>query len=256
MSRNEVVLIETRNEEGTSNEILYEFRECITNVKGVKFKSIQLYNSFYNISTLLVNYRILITSVLSNRPGTRNDFVYTFKDGFYDVKGIEKVFNEALNSSQAPEDIRGKVELIFSYDQNTNGVSIVLKMNSELEFNLTDFRITSNALKLLGFKDSMVPLPATSDIGVKLNPFTKFYVHCDLVGSTKYKKKGGHLVCILPVKKKEKWWDPVIYKGIDTTFKPYQTDFNQLRIWITDEKGDQINFNGYPILYEIEITEY
>lgn len=254
------LFIETINTSETSNEKVIEFNEPLINVKEIKLNFIQLYNSFDNISSNLGNNKFTVTTVLDtrDRDGTRRDDSFTLPDGFYTLEDIENELNTFLNGSFSPageyisKDVKGKVKVKFLYDEINNKLTIHLKPQEG--FTLSDFRLSSNALDMFGFRTTnVVPIPRKGQNDVKLNPYMNFYVHCNLVSNTLYNGKESDILCILPFDRNKQWWDPITYRNIGCTFKPTKKEINSLKLWITDKKGKHIDFNGYPILYELKI---
>jgi len=237
----------------TDNTETIFFDEPFLNLKEIRLNSIQVHNTFHNISKSLGNNSVIFTVVSSNQRQTRRDFEIFLKDGFYELKDIEDKLNEGLASLLSPEDIRGKISLEFSYDKLFNKVKIISNIKSGAD--ISDFRITSDILKLIGFSNSNVlVIPAISDYSVKLYPFTNFYVHCDLASDSYMNSKRSDILCVLPVDQSKKGWNPVTYKDLNCKFNTNIRVLNYIKLWITDEKGNHIDFNNYPVLYELGIV--
>lgn len=246
------VFIESKNKTEDSNTETVYFDEPFINVKEIKLNSIQVHNSFHNISESLGNNKGSFTIIEPNNR--RHDLDFILPDGFYinPWTTFQDKFNPLLNSTYIPEEIRGKIELYFFYDKNVNKIHALI--NSKVQgIRRYNFKITSNALKLLGFKNTvLLEIPSISDYGVKLFPYTNLYVHCNLANNALPQRD---LLCMLPIDQKKKWWDTVTYKDLNCKFVPYKNDFNCIKLCITDKKGNHIDFNGYPIIYELEITQ-
>ena len=243
------LFIKTRNKTETDNEKIIEFEEPLLNVKEIKLNSIQLHNSYSNINKK--NDSITITT--QDKFSKTTDHKLTFREeAFYTIDHFCNIINLFLNQSIWPENIKGNVEVKIQHDLANNKVVITKEEKNELELN--DFRITSEFLHRLGFKNTkLIPIPAESDYGVKLSPYTNFQVHCDLVTNTTYNGKESDILCLLPVDQKKRWWDSVTYRNIGCTLKPNKKEINSIKLWITDEDGNHIDFNGYPILYELKV---
>ena len=265
-----------------NNEEEIILNEPLTNVKEIKLKTIQIHNSFFNVSEELKNNRVNFTFIKDRR---RQDISISLPDGFYEISDLETYLNNFLQDSKIPEYARSKIKVKFKYNKITNTVTIYLEKsnqnqrlerrtegssnqnqsNQRLDF---EFRITCNAFSLLGFILDQINYMhidtkgITSQYGVKLQPFINYFIHCNLVENTKY--KGGldrdctqsDILCILPIDKSKRWWETVTYQNIDCILKPNKKEvINSIKIYVTDEDGKYINFNGYPILYELEATQ-
>jgi len=249
-------IVKTRNMTGISNEVDLEFDTPLINVKSIKLKSVKLCNSFFNISFDLGNNKVAFVGVSGS--GRRDDTEIQLIDGFYTLKDIEKIINENLKHDAMPGDI-GDVQLKFEYYEYSNKVTIYkeVKKNSPLK----QFWIKGEFLKTLGFRSSdylsIISHPKTCEFAMKLYPFSNYYIHCDLIDkrTNYFNSKQSEILCMLPVDRTKRWWDMVSYSSLDYTFKPNKNDINSMKLWITDEKNNQVDFNGYPIFYEFEVIE-
>jgi len=238
----------------TDNTETIFFDEPFLNLKEIRLNSIQVHNTFHNISKNLGNNSVTFTIVSSDQRQTRHDYKGWFKwDGFYNWKDIENELNETLNSDLLPTNYKGKITIKIEYSDFLNYVEITKNINEDA--NISDFRISGEFLSLLGFKyTKLKQLPATSDYSVKLFPFTNFYVHCDLTSDSYMNSKRSDILCVLPVDQSKRWWDPVTYKDLNCKFNTNIRVLNYINLWITDEKGNHIDFNNYPVLYELGIV--
>lgn len=265
MTTTKRLFIKSKSDSETDNTEIIEFNEPLINVTEIKFNSIHLHNSYHNASKSLKNAAVTFTTVLSTRKEeTRNDTRFPFADGYYTIKDLENEFNYWLESDFMPEDVRGKIKLKFYYQSSTNYVRITRKVHEEIKATLSDFRLTCKALEMLGLNNTeLVPIDqidTESEYGVKIDPITNYYVHCDLIQrkNNLFRNIKGYctesdILCILPVDTSKRWWDTVTYNNLNCIFKPNKKEINSLTLWISDEDGNHIDFNGYPILYELEV---
>ena len=243
------VFIKSKNKSETDNTKTVYFDEPFTNVKEVKLKSIQVHNSFANINKG-TKTTITIVDNLSKRYD--RDLNYTL-DAFYTIDDFINTINLFLEQNIWPENIRGKVKLKYQYDNSINEIVITKEESDGLELNT--FRITSKFLQRLGFINTdLLEIPAKSNYGVKLQPYTNLYVHCNLFNGSLYNGKRSNILCSLPIDQSKRWWDTVTYNDLKCNFVPYKKDFNCIELCITDRKGNHIDFNDYPIIYELEIV--
>jgi len=246
-------IVKTRNIIDTSNEVDLEFETPLTNVKSIKLKSVKLCNSFHNISSNLGNNKVSLTSVSGiGTSSRRDDTIIDIADGFYNLMDIEKALNDSIKKIIG--DI-GDVQLKFKHDNSNNHVTISKQVKKDSPVTL--FYISGELMKLLGFKDPMVIIPQISDYGMKINPFYNFYVHCNLIDKRTSYFNGyeSDILCMLSVNRSIRLWDMVDYSNLDCSFNTNKNEINSMRIWITDGKNNQVDFNGYPIFYEFEIIE-
>ena len=254
MAESKRVFIKSKNKNQFDNTKTIYFDEPFVNVKEIKLNSIQVHNSFDNISESLGNNKVTF-SIYFDKGDLRlgDEYKFTLDDGFYTIEDLVNLLNQKLNDDKLPDQIKNAIKIEYSYYQSLNKVQ--LTKTEKKSSNIIYFKLTGKFLSLLGFESTdLKPLPAESDHGVKLIPYTNLYVNCNLFNGSLYNGKRSNILCSLPIDQSKRWWDTVTYNDLKCNFVPYKKDFNFIELCITDRKGNHIDFNGYPIIYELEIT--
>jgi hypothetical protein len=85
-------------------------------------------------------------------------------------------------------------------------------------------------------------------------PFEYVHIHCDLIDSDDvlYNGKRSDILALLPIKECD--FGGLIQDNLtEAKSKKCDNKFSKLRIWISDENDNPIDFNGADIQYEISL---
>src|SRR3977135_3773241 len=112
-----------------------------------------------------------------------------------------------------------------------------------------NFTIANSIRSILGFNSEVINAASnTSENIIKIQNFTIICVNCDLVSNTYLNSTSSQILRVI-----SNTLVPVGYKIIveptNQIFLPIKhlSGFSDFRVWITDENGNLINFNGETI---------
>ena len=210
--------------------------------------------TFYNISKEIGNNLLLI------HDGSSWKYV-TISDGLYTVDSFDRELSAQLRKIGLPfRAIR------FDVDERTG--KILINFRKAKGGNPFKISIRNYNKDMLGF-DSEVNLPksrrdpknptkliyddfAKGDKPAMFKPFEYYFVHCDLVDTNEllYNGKRSDILARIPVKEC-KFGELNPYYLTEVGDRKCSEKINKIKLWITNEKDELIDFNGANIQYEL-----
>ena len=217
----------------------YNFYPAI-DVKGQGFRHIQLlqctlYNSWFNVTAA--------NNVLIYKAGNRGIKTKRLAFGNYNIETL----NDSINLPNS---------ITFLKHKPTGRVKAVLADKWEIMFNEE-----RNFADLLGFKKEKVSENKLGERRANFITVSEYIIHCDVidradnyVGSGPDARPADYLQ-VLPLRDTKEICEKVIYNVACPIAMPLKSvDYiNSMRIWITDQDGRPINFNGFPVSVCIEL---
>jgi len=178
-----------------------------------------------------------------------DDVVASLPEGHYNVESIAKELKSSF------EHYKKKVKLVLE----TNNPNSVLKITT----------VAANLGNSNQAKEVSVDYSLANFLGIgrtlrkeeyikKLNSPSCYFIHCDLVDSTKNFLNGKKTNLLAKVDVIGKPYEKVSY-NIDSSqnaFRDASTDkfINSITISVKDENGEIFDFKGLPILFELELN--
>ena len=253
MADKTLLLNSKKHPDQNPNDLTIYLDEELQNIQGVRIIYVGIPCTFYNISQEIGNNN------LSFYDGSRWKYL-NIPDGLYDLKSFEKQISSVLKNM-------GLNPRMFKFDvEETNGkISISFKKSKAETFKIY---ISNYNKDLLGF-NTPIELPrrirdpknpsniitedvSIGDKSVNFKPFDYFHIHCDLLDSENILNEGkrSDILARIPVKECD-FGEINAYYLTGLRDRKCKGRFNKLRIWITDENDEKINFNGGNIQYEL-----
>ena len=239
--------------EQKSHDLKVTLDREIRDVKEISLNFVGLSNSFYNISHERQNNAFLIDD------GFGRKYV-TLPNGYYNPRTFERAFSNEMRLMNYP----GR-EISFEVERNTGKINVIFRKGSRFKLYLA--YATGQLLGFDVWKGRHIILPRqqdefkTSQFGqisfgdkpADFLPFKAYYIHCDLI-DPKYNffnEKTSTVLARLPLKTAD-FGETVNYNMSGFKSRPIcKSNFNSFRIWITDENGNMINLNNFPVSYEV-----
>ena len=119
-----------------------------------------------------------------------------------------------------------------------------------------DFSKPKNFANLLGFEEREYEKSTISPRKANFLTVTEYVVHCDIIDTpTNYiNGKRSNYLQVLTLKDKGEIGKAVEYNFPSAVPVPIKkTDITSLRIWITNQNEEKIEFNGFPICFQLEL---
>ena len=158
------------------------------------------------------------------------------------------------------------LEFRFDVKESTGKIEITFRKRSGKTYKLG---VTENNADLLGFnvpKNARIDLPRSitkdrkidivnptiGDKSINFKPFKYFCIHCDITDNSKILMNGkkSSILARVPVKKCD-FGEMITYYLTGLRDRKCDQSFNKIKLWITDEKDNPINFNDTDIQYEL-----
>jgi len=220
-----------------NGETIY-LEDALSEAKYVRLLSCSFFNSWRNLSSV---GRMFFKG--------NNEVVASLPEGHYNVESIVK----ELQSSFEYYKKKGKLVL------ETNNPNSVLKITT----------VAANLGNSNQAKEVSVYYSLANFLGIgrntrkeeyikKLNSPSCYFIHCDLVDSTKNILNGKKSDLLAKVDVRGKPYEKVSY-NIDSSqnvFGDVSTDkfINSITITVKDENGELFDFKGLPLLFELELN--
>jgi len=220
-----------------NGETIY-FEEPLPGASYARLLSCSFFNSWHNLSRV---GRMFF-------KGT-NDVVASLSEGHYNIESIVK----ELQSSFEYHKKKGQMVL------ETNNPNSVLKITTA----------AGNALNTNQPKEVSVDYSLANFLGVgrnmrkeeyikKLNSPSCYFIHCDLIDSTKNFLNGKKSDLLAKVDVRGKPYEKVSYNiaSSQNVFRDASTDkfINSITFKVKDENGELFDFKGLPLLFELELN--
>ena len=234
-----------------ANEFTVQLDREFRNVSALRITYAGIPCTFYNISRKLGNNYFAVSDGVSAYK------YLTLPDGFYDIESFSRAFQKGYENLNF-----GRYGISFDVQESTGKMLINFRKRSGRTPSLA---VTDNNAELLGFnvsKGSRITLPRTvggktenpalSDKPINFKPFEYFLVHCDIIddSSVLYNGKRSSVLARFPVKKCD-FGEITTYNLSGSRGRRCDQSFNKIRLWITDEDNNPIDFNGANIQYEL-----
>ena len=254
-----LLMIDSKNypDQNTNDLTVYLDKE-LRNVAGLRIIYAGIPCTFYNISRELGNNYFAIDD--------DSGYKYlTVPDGFYDVASFNKEFSNQMDKMGY-----GKYGISFDVQESTGKIEITFRKRIGKTFKLA---VSGNNAELLGFtvpkgrrielprttvrkhndrNKTVVENPAIGDVPINFKPFESFHIHCDLIDTEDvlYNGKKSDILVRVPVKKCD-FGEMITYYLTGLRDRKCDQSFNKIRLWITDETDNPIDFKGANIQYEL-----
>ena len=213
----------------TSNDITVNFQETLTGYSQIRLLECKLYNSWYNITE--ANNELSFT--IGHKSGLKK-----LEPGNYNVETLTQVIGRAT-------------KINFKRVQPTGKTQMVLDDNVKVNFSKP-----KNFANLLGFEEREYEKSTTSPRKANFLTVTEYVVHCDIIDTpTNYiNGKRSNYLQVLTLKDKGEIDKCAMYDFSSAVPVPIKkTDITSLRIWITNQNEEKIEFNGFPICFQLEL---
>src|SRR5271156_2372665 len=200
----------------------------------------ETYNTYYNVTLTNNNFSY------TNPVGAVRTFQIT--PGAYQVSDINAYIQLQMLAY-------GDYTTNTSTNTNTYGINITPNLNTSkciitlITGYSVNFTIANSIRTILGFNSEVINAAAnTSENIIQIQNFNILCVNCDLVSNSYVNSTSSNVLRVI-----SNTLVPVGYKIIveptNQIFLPikYKTGFSDFRVWISDENGNPINFNGETI---------
>ena len=203
----------------------------------VRFES---YNTYYNVTA--ANNQFSYTTPLGAVRA------FTITPGAYQVADINAYIQSQMsaNGDYTTTPASGVVNYGISVAANINTSRCVITLVTGYSVNFT---IANSIRSLLGFNSEIINAATnTSESIIKIQNFSILCINCDLVSNSYLNSSSSQILRVI-----SNTLVPVGYKIIvepnNQIFLPIKhlSGFSDFRVWITDENGNLINFNGETI---------
>ena len=208
----------------------------------IQLLSCVLHNSWFNITRE--------NNVLKFRAGNKEGIkTMRLKPGNYNIQTL----NEGIHRSS---DL-GK-QIIFEKHKPTGRVRLNIPNDWEVMF-----KEDKTFAGLLGFDEVKATHGKYGEHRVNFLTVKKYIIHCDVIDRTEnYVDRGSvdarpaNYLQVLTVKDTKEVCEQVFYEFPNPVAMPIKRSdhISSIRIWITDQDGREIDFNGFPISICIELV--
>jgi len=174
-----------------------------------------------------------------------NDMIASLPQGHYNVESIAKELKSSFEYYKKTEKLA--IE--------TNNPNSVLKItNRDTSLTLKEISVDFGLANFLGIGRNL----RKEEYVKKLNSSSCYFIHCDLVDSTKNFLKGKKSNLLAKVDIRGKPYEKVSYNmdSLQNAFCDCSTGefINSITISIKDENGELFDFKGLPLLFELELN--
>jgi hypothetical protein len=200
----------------------------------------ETYNTYYNVT--LTNNQFSYT----NSSGAVRTFTIT--PGAYQVSDINAYIQSQMftNGDYTTNATTGLITYGISISANLNTSKCIITLAAGYSVNFT---IPNSIRNVLGFNSTVINSSTnTSQNIIQIQNFNILCVNCDLVSNSYLNTTSSNILRVI-----SNTLVPVGYKIIveptNQIFLPIKNSvgFSDFRVWITDESGNLINFNGETI---------
>jgi len=212
-----------------SDDVTIQFHETLTGYKYIRLRECKLYNSWYNITE---NNNILKFTITGKQPAVK-----VIEPGNYNVDTLSQAI--------------GRIKFINFKRMHATGKTLLLLDDT---YKL-DFRVKKNFAEILGFDQKLYTSSQISPNRANFLPVSEYVVHCDIIDTQNYiNGQRCDYLQILTLQDTQE-----INKQVTYSFpNPIQVQItnlpiNSIRIWVTDQNNNPINFHNYPISYQLEL---
>ena len=228
----------------TGEPVTVNFDPCIT--LGDTFKCIQLlqctlYNSWYNVTPA--------NNVLRWKTPKQGIKTKTLKPGNYNIDTL----NEAI---KLPDNI--------TFHRVKERGTTRLQLSNDWEILFASKR---NFAGLLGFNSDKLSGTQESPNRANFIPVSEYIIHCSAIDSDEnyvangesqwIEGKRADYLEVLPLRETAEVCEKVVYNMENPTKMPLKCGggvLSSMKIWITDQDGKTVDFNGFPYSLCIELT--
>ena len=216
----------------TSNPHTLYFDHPIEKPNYIRLLSTSLYNSWYNLK----DNGALILRTLATRKFTK-----TIKQGHYTLEQLSKEITGAFKAQNAElkTELNTPVSLMTIYNKTPQ---------------VMDIEMSTNITRLFGLTEAQI----NREVHVKhIKPDT-YFIHCDLMDKRQNLLNGTPSTLLAQFNIRGKPFEKVHYQTTqlhvlrNTASSDY--DVNSITLVVQDDQGNAFNFNGLPLVFEIEIN--
>ena len=221
--------INTKHLNQTGNDVTIHFHETLTGYKHIRLLECKLYNSWFNITENNNRLKFITTG----KPSS----IKVIEPGNYNVDTLSQAI--------------GRIKFINFKRMHATGKTFMM-LDDTVKL---DFRTPKNFAKILGFEEKMYNSSQISQNRANFLPVSEYVVHCDIIDTQDYiNGKRCDYLQILTLQDTQEISRQVTYSFPNSISVPIKhTPLNSIRIWITDQKNNPIDFHNHPISYQLEL---
>jgi hypothetical protein len=260
MTLNKILIIESKwYPDQNPNNLSVYLDEEIQNAESIRIIYAGIPCTFFNIYEELKNNNFAVDD------GNGWKYIH-LEDGFYDLRSFNKQFSIQMKKMNYAEKA-----IMFDLNETSGKINIIFKQTKK-DYKLS---VRNYNADLLGFnvpKNGSIELPrrirdsqnpkrfirekiSVGDRPINFKPFDYFHIHCDII-DTKYILYNGirsDVLVRIPAKECD-FGEINTYYLTGLRNRKCVERFNKIRIWVTDENNQPIDFNGTNIQYELLIN--
>lgn len=186
-------------------------------------------DSFFSIPNVITNVNNNLTY---NASGTTKSI--TFPQGCYDINTIDETLQSLLKVNGDAEKIKIGI------------VAAQLKSSLTIATNYSvDFTVPNSINTILGFKDKVLNAGTQiSDSIVNISKTNTIYVNCDLISSSYVNGINQPVIYSFYPSVPPGYKIIVENNRMDTYLPVNRSQISGLTVWLTDQNGQNVNFNG------------
>ena len=221
-----------------AGKVTVQFDHSFVAMKTLALRTVVIHNSFYNY-----HCNRFQTNLEVCRGGSQGETL-TFSDGFYTFNDMVQALKNKLGMAGVDTN-----KLDISIDPATGLTNI--------EYKDPSVAFTLWPRNMFGFKAHQFVarrMPYISDDSAVIYPFNSLYVHCNIINKdlNYVNSKPSDTLAVLDVIESNKYASKHIYQVAGPP-KSIKSEFNQLKLHITDENGESIDFHDFPVVYVLEL---
>jgi len=213
-----------------TNDITVHFHETLIGYKHIRLFECKLYNSWYNIT----KENNILTFTMT---GKKEPSIKVIEPGNYNVETLSQAI--------------GRIKFINFKRMHATGKTLLI-LDEKYK---VDFTSPKNYAKMLGFEEKVYEKTQISQNRANFLPVSEYVVHCDIIDTQDYiNGKRCDYLQILTLQDTNEICEQVTYSYPNSIPVPIKhIPLNSIKIWITDQNGNNIDFHGYPITYQLEL---
>ncbi len=201
----------------------------------------EAYNSLYNITSLNNNFRYFNGNVWKN---------IIIPPGAYEVVGINNEIQRQMKLNNDVTITNGVTTYYFNLYPNLSTLRSIIDLTNNYQVDFTDSTIPNNLRNILGYNAGIYSgLYNQSQNIIMIQTFDSIFINCDLCTNSYLNNNNIQALRSFTANSV-----PVGYKVIIEPSKPIwlpliksKRSFNDYHVWISDENGNIVSFNGETI---------
>ena len=263
---NKVVNIDTKYSNDAykiTTQYNFTLSEKINSVKSMYVKSVEIPNSFYNISSSLKNNTFIIKDLDNNIQ-----MPVILKDKYYTISSLRDAINENLTQGLT---FNFDENTLYSSFKNTSNSSFQLIFNTDEFGNIDRYNLRSKLGWILGFNEISVNINGIAHSNIAININTNRYLYLAIDDFSNNVKDNfivsmnTHLMnkkVIAKILISEKYFPfgsticETDSKNLISSTRIYkgETDIQKLNVELVNEWGLPVNLNGLDFSFTIILT--